>query len=274
MNENLIQSISDYAKALEQQFAALEQRIAFLEQQAAATDQQLTAAEQRIASLEQTLEVEKASRESTNLQLVAFGEQLAIALSDRNQNDDTIAELGQRLAQLEAEVADELVDYTPDTEEEDIENIDDTIQVQEPAPTIVAAPQPVAQPEPEPVIEPEPVKEPEPAPQPVVEQPTEEVAEPQPVSQPAAQPVAQPKSSVVFGSPVADIRKAISIGDRFLFQRELFGQNVELMQRTLGEINDQPSFDDALQYIQTNFNWDKESQAYELFINILHRRFG
>ena len=70
-----------------------------------------------------------------------------------------------------------------------------------------------------------------------------------------------------------DIRLAISLGDRFLYQRELFGQNAELMQKTLTELNSLGSFEEAMNYI-SRFNWDQESNSYQQFIVTLHRRFG
>lgn len=114
-------------------------------------------------------------------------------------------------------------------------------------------------------------KEPEPA---VVEEqaPVAEVAaEPEPA--PVVEEQASPKAAV-YGKPVDDIRQAISLGDRFLYQRELFGQNAELMQRTLTEINGLQSFDEAMAYINSRFQWDTESNSYQQFVVSLHRRFG
>lgn len=84
--------------------------------------------------------------------------------------------------------------------------------------------------------------------------------------------VTSPKAAI-YGKPVDDIRLAISLGDRFLYQRELFGQNAELMQRTLTELNALSSFDEAMNYI-SRFNWDSDSPTYQQFIVTLHRRFG
>ena len=120
--------------------------------------------------------------------------------------------------------------------------------------------EPVIEPEPEPIVE-EPVIE-----EPIIE--PEPVAEPEPVKEEAASPHA-----ALYGKAVDDIRLAISLGDRFLYQRELFGQNAELMQRTLAELNELHSFDEALNYI-SRFNWDTESNSYQQFIVTLHRRFG
>ena len=65
----------------------------------------------------------------------------------------------------------------------------------------------------------------------------------------------------------------LCIFDRFLYQRELFNQNAELMQKTLTELNELDSFDEAIQYI-SRFGWDTESNSYQQFIVALHRRFG
>ena len=82
-----------------------------------------------------------------------------------------------------------------------------------------------------------------------------------------------PKANL-YGKPVDDIKQAIALGDRFLFQRELFRQNVELMQRTFADINALHSFDEAITYLDKRFDWDKESNTYALFLTALHRRFS
>ena len=120
----------------------------------------------------------------------------------------------------------------------------------------------------------------------VVEKPIEVVAEPKVEPQPEpvqAESAVDPEpaqeeeqvspKAAVYGKAVDDIRQAISLGDRFLYQRELFGQNAELMQRTLTELNALGSFDEAMNYI-AQFGWDQESNSYQQFIVTLHRRFG
>ena len=82
-----------------------------------------------------------------------------------------------------------------------------------------------------------------------------------------------PKASI-YGKAVTEIRQAISIGDRFLYQRELFEQNAELMQRTLNELDQLNSFSEAMDYINMHFHWNQESNTYQQFIVTLHRRFG
>ena len=130
-----------------------------------------------------------------------------------------------------------------------------------------SAPEPVVEAEPEPEI-PE-VPEISEEPEPVVEVPE---PEPEKEPEPIVEEVASPNASL-YGKAVTDIRQAISLGDRFLFQRELFGQNAELMQRTLSELDALSSFDEAVNYI-SRFNWDQESNTYQQFLVTLHRRFG
>ncbi len=100
------------------------------------------------------------------------------------------------------------------------------------------------------------------------------VVEPAPIEEKPApvEETASPKAAI-YGKAVEDIRQAISLGDRFLYQRELFGQNAELMQKALTELNALSSFDEAMNYIR-QFGWDTESSTYQQFIVTLHRRFG
>ena len=106
--------------------------------------------------------------------------------------------------------------------------------------------------------------------EPIVEEP---VAKEPAVEKPAVEEKASPKAAI-YGKAVDDIRLAISLGDRFLYQRELFGQNAELMQRTLTDLNELSSFDEALAYVTSHFQWDTESNTYQQFLVTLHLRCG
>ena len=187
-------------------------------------------------------------------------EQLNKTLADRLQAaQERIAGLEARpAAPAEPEVEVELI--MPDDEPEDL-----------PAPVeetpVAEAPEAEPVPQPQPQVEDKPLPAEEPAPQPV----------PQPAPQPApapAEPAKQPAAGGLTGAPVADIRQAISLGDRFLFQRELFGGNGELMQKTLDALNSLSSLQQAVDYTTAHFSWDKDSAAAELFMNVLRRRFS
>ena len=167
--------------------------------------------------------------------------------------EERIATLEAQLATLEAEM-DELKSR-PAPEPQVVEKI---VEVEKPVE--VAAP----------VVEPEPEPEPEVSPDETGETPDGKGKTPD--GNGHIEEVASPKAAV-YGKAVDDIRLAISLGDRFLYQRELFGQNAELMQKTLTELNALNSFDEAMNYIN-RFGWDTESNSYQQFIVTLHRRFG
>ena len=178
---------------------------------------------------------------------------------------EKVARLEARIEELEAKIAE--LNERPEV---------DPAPVAEPEQPVETVPEPVveSEEEPTPVAEPELVVEPES----VVEAEHEAIPEPvvEPVVEPAPEPAAPhiPVQTSLFGAPVQDIRKAISLGDRFLFQRELFGGSAERMQKTLDALNALGSFAEAEQYVHANFQWDRESASYELFIAVLKRRFA
>lgn len=167
-------------------------------------------------------------------------------------NEERINTLEAELASMEAELDE--VKSRPEQTPQVVEKV-----VEKPVEVIkeVVIEKPVVVPAPEPVIPEEP------------EIPVEPVAEPELLLEESVSPKA-----AVYGKSVDDIRQAISLGDRFLFQRELFGQNAELMQRTLNELNALGSFDEAQAYLNKRFQWDTESSTYQQFLITLHRRFG
>ncbi len=146
----------------------------------------------------------------------------------------------------------------PDVEVELVYPEDEEATVELPKEEPVA--EPAAEPAPQPVAEPEPVAE-----EPKVEEVHQEEA-------PKQEAPRVPQQASLFGTPVTDIRQAVSIGDRFLFQRELFVGNAEKLQQTLTELNGLHSLEEAIAFVD-QFGWDKQSSTYELFLNVLRRRF-
>ena len=223
-------------------FEALEARLAAQDAKIAALEQRLAEKDQRLADM------------NDNLNSVL---QVLPALSE---NVESIKQMLNEGVQVSAEPDMEVELVYPEDEEA-------TVELPQGAPAA----------EPEPAPQPEPVAEPEPQPEQVVEQPAPEPVVEQPQPEPAAeQPKPEaprtPQQTSLFGTPVTDIRQAVSIGDRFLFQRELFGGNAEKLQQTLTELNNLHSLDEAIALVD-KFGWDKQSPTYELFLNVLRRRF-
>ena len=197
-----------------------------------------------------------------------------------------------QLEALEAKIAE--FQEVAGVEEDDMTPIDlelDDIQDVEPIETVVEEPV-------EEIIE-EPVEE-------VVEEPVDEAVEEvdddlpfgdidepvveEPVVEPAAAPVALvdvvPVQAVIDsmtakqawrtdmpGSPVRDIRSAISLNDRILFINTLFGQDPMAFQECLTRINQFETLDEAVGYVASaRPEWDFESEVVYRFMMAVRRK--
>ena len=240
---NLIQSISAYVSTLEQQLAALEARVAKMEEAHEAMKREGEEANALIASLQAEIEALKTTGIAPSVESAEPEIEIELLMDDEEELEEKVEEATKKQSVLEV---------VEEVEMEEIPEILDSPVVleEELAPVVEEEPEVVAVEEPqiEPVVEPE--KTVEPAPR------------------------AVPQQTSLFGSAVSDIRQAISLGDRFLFQRELFAGNGELMQKTLDELNTLGSLDEAMEYVQENFEWDMECTAVKLFENVLKRRFN
>lgn len=80
-------------------------------------------------------------------------------------------------------------------------------------------------------------------------------------------------SSSLANKKIHDIKQAISIGDRFRFQRELFRGNGEDMNKTLTYINLLATLEEALSFLQSKYGWTPDNETAEDFYQIVRRRF-
>lgn len=239
MNEQLIQSITAYTSTLEQQLAALEARMTKMEETHEVMKREAVEANALIASLQTEIEALKIAGTAPAVEPAEPEIEIELLMDDEVEleepAEETVEEPEALVVAEETEVL-EIADAPVFVEEES-----ETVVIEEPLP--------------------------------LVEEPQlESIAEPEIKEEPAPRTV--PTQTSLFGSAVSDIRQAISLGDRFLFQRELFAGNGELMQKTLDDLNALSSFDEAIEYIQENFEWDMECTAVQLFENVLKRRFN
>ncbi len=250
MNEELIQSLNAYTNALEQKISALEQRVTLLENQLSANSQ----TDQSVAGVLEQMQQQITQIQATNNAIAEKTEWL------RNLSDS----MGQAKDEPEVEV-ELIVGEDEDAETEPTA----TTLVEEDAEEESAPEAEAAQEENAPVAEPqEEVKEERPQAVPEVKEEAPKAKE-----ETKAEVKTAPTQTSLFGAPVKDIRQAISLGDRFLFQRELFAGNGEKMQKALDELNSLDTLDEAMEYVREHFDWDKESTAAQLFENVLRRRF-
>lgn len=191
-----------------------------------------------------------------------------------------LAEIGNESAEIvSAEIVETQVVEKPQVA--DIQPIEPKVTevvVTESEPEIVE-PEPIAEPE---IVEPIPGEEPEKATEIVPEK--VESATPTIVAETIQKSEAvvdhfekendgNSVAATLANQPVSDIKRAISIGDRFRFQRELFGNNGELMAKTLDAINACGTLTEAEDYLAQNCDFSGESPAASDFMEIVKRKF-
>lgn len=77
------------------------------------------------------------------------------------------------------------------------------------------------------------------------------------------------------GTPVKDVRSAISLNDRILFINSLFGEDPMLFVNTLTTINSMTSLDDVVAYVMANFPaWNMESDVVYRFMMAVRRKMN
>lgn len=75
------------------------------------------------------------------------------------------------------------------------------------------------------------------------------------------------------GSPVKDIRSAISLNDRILFIRTLFDEDPVIFQDTIAEVNEIATLDEAVEYLKEhNPAWDFDSDVVYRFMMAVRRK--
>ena len=118
--------------------------------------------------------------------------------------------------------------------------------------------------------------EPEAASEPAHEQVPEPVPDPAPApSAPILDAMADRQAwrSDMPGSPVKDIRCAISLNDRILFINKLFGEDPMAFQAAVNQINIFESLDDVIAYVRSDHpEWNLESDLVYRFMMAVRRK--
>ena len=74
--------------------------------------------------------------------------------------------------------------------------------------------------------------------------------------------------------PVADLRKAIGINDKFLLIRDLFGGDGGAYEAAVDALNAFDNFDDCMIFIAENYAWNPDSDGAKLMMDLLERKFA
>jgi hypothetical protein len=79
-------------------------------------------------------------------------------------------------------------------------------------------------------------------------------------------------ATVLSNSKIEDLRQALSLAERFRFQRELFHGNGEKLNTTLTVMNGMKSEAEALKYL-SSFGWSDEDTCATEFRQLISRKF-
>ena len=71
---------------------------------------------------------------------------------------------------------------------------------------------------------------------------------------------------------VDTLRSSISVGDRFMLIRELFGGNEAEYESTIDKLEEMDNLDDCIIYIAENFAWRASSNGAKLIMDLLQRK--
>ena len=88
-----------------------------------------------------------------------------------------------------------------------------------------------------------------------------------------ADTIACPKG-VAESAPVASLREAIGVADKFMLIRELFGGDSDAYEKAIDALEVQPSFDDCIIYIAEHYTWSPNAQATKLVMELLQRKYN
>jgi uncharacterized protein YfkK (UPF0435 family) len=73
---------------------------------------------------------------------------------------------------------------------------------------------------------------------------------------------------------IASLTQSIQINDRFLFIKELFGDDTKLYSESLQKIDEMNSEDEAVSFLKNEINIDLEKEAAKKLLQLLNRKFG
>ena len=80
-------------------------------------------------------------------------------------------------------------------------------------------------------------------------------------------------AETIQNSKVDDLRQALSLADRFRFQRELFGGNGEKFNTTLSQLNASKNKEEAMALLKP-LGWDENDPRVADFVRIVLRKFS
>lgn len=81
-------------------------------------------------------------------------------------------------------------------------------------------------------------------------------------------------SSKMQSKPIQDIAAAISLNDKFIFIRELFKGDKEQYLETIQLLNNFDTYENAIGFLNENFDWEAEDPNFERLKELVKRKFA
>ncbi len=82
-----------------------------------------------------------------------------------------------------------------------------------------------------------------------------------------------PMHTVAESAPVKSLRSSISVADRFMLSRTLFGGDDTAFDRAIEELDSFDDFDNCIIHITENYSWPPASEGAKMIIELLQRKF-
>ena len=91
-----------------------------------------------------------------------------------------------------------------------------------------------------------------------------------------AEPIVKEGKTVAEGlGKIASIKDKLTINQKFMFTKMLFSGDFDLFVQAIDQLDNFDNLKQATYYLETNYNeWDKESEEYEEFIELVEKRFS
>jgi hypothetical protein len=80
-------------------------------------------------------------------------------------------------------------------------------------------------------------------------------------------------ASRLQAKPITSLASAIGINERFLYIRELFGNDAKKYEKAIEIMNNAASFNDAYNYMIREYTWDMDSEMVQELLELVRRKF-
>ena len=84
----------------------------------------------------------------------------------------------------------------------------------------------------------------------------------------------QDVSTKLQSKPIKDINSAIGFNDKFIFIKELFGNNKEHYHETIQVLNNFDTFENALEFLNENFDWNSDDPNFDRLKELVRRKYS